>query len=138
MKRLLLLCMLVGCARPAPVLPGAPAWQNAILTSGVEVQWGHSGSDFVETSPWKEVTGAELETVRKLFAKPVAAGSLLCLVHIDGRLRAGGTEIKVCLGCGQLFADQNEYYFGGKAELRAVMTKVLGAQPPDTTMFPGY
>ena len=138
MKRLLLLCTLVGCARPAPVLPDAPQWQNAILASGVEVQWGYSGSDFVETSPWKEVTGAELETLRKVFATPVAAGQLKCLVHIDGRLRAGGTKIKVCLGCGQLFADQNEYHFGGKDELRAVMTKVLGAQPPEPNTFPGY
>lgn len=124
---------LVGCTSK---LEGLPAWQNALLADGAEVQWGALGPKYVALSPWKTVGGEDLSALRALFRTPLRQDALKCAVHIDGMLRAGGTEVMVCLGCGQLFAGKKEFVLGKKDELRQVMTKVLGARPAEPNLFP--
>lgn len=125
---------LVGCTEK---VKDPKDWQRPFKSERVEVQWGAQGTKYVELTPWKEVTGDELTELHTLFRPTILAGALKCVVHIDGKLRAGGTEARVCLGCGELFVDSEQYVFGPREELRALMTKVLGARPPEPDLFPG-
>lgn len=128
------LVALMGCTKK---LEGAPEWQNALLSSDVEAQWGALGTKYVELSPWQDVEGEDLTALRGMFGTPAHEGATTCLVHIDGKLRADGTEVMVCLGCGQIFMERHEYTFGSNKELRALMTRVLGPRPKEPDLFPG-
>lgn len=119
-------------------LEGAPEWQNALLNDAVEVQWGAQGTEYLPLSEWAPVTGRQLRALREVFSKPVGSGALKCLVHIDGKLRTGATDVRVCLGCGQLFASTGgEFVLRDKDALRAVMTDVLGPRPQEPDPFHG-
>ena len=139
-RSLLVVALLAVTGCTSSKLEGAADWQNALLSQQVEVQWGASGTKYIELSPWTPVTGEDQAALRKLFATPVLEGALKCIVHIDGKLRAGDTEVRVCLGCGELFTGTKQYVFGPRHELRQLMTKVLGPrprEPSEAELFPG-